>query len=215
MTYYTYRVTGSVGAHWYTSSVISLIRRDVGSDRVPIHVIGGIANMSRDAETLGFVHAIRERGVIGASFYTYPLVGSVEWDELRQISANPVQTPALPVSLGPAELGNLPGGDPTHPKEIVYRVGGRTGSWTLSFEGYEVQDVSVYVNWKLLGKATPGSGWAAAQSLPIPAAWLHNDAANYVAFVSAGAEPDWSTWGVRNVSLDPTPPPGLSAAPSP
>jgi hypothetical protein len=100
MTYYTFRVQGPADVHRYTTSVISLLRDDVGSDRVPIHVIGGIANASDDGETAAFVRAINEQGVIGASLYTFPLVGSSQWDVLRAIPANPVEPPVDPVALG-------------------------------------------------------------------------------------------------------------------
>ena len=206
MTYYTFRVHGPSEARGYTSSVISLLRSDVGSDQVPIHVIGGIANMSGDAETAAFVHAIREGGVIGASFYTFPMIGFEEWEVLRGIPANPVGTPALPVLAGTRELGNIPGGDTSHPNEVVYRFGGRAGKCTLSFDAYMGQDVFVYVNWRLVGGAQPGPGWGDAQSLPVPAAWLRDDEANFIAFVAAGDEPDWITWGVRNVALELTAP---------
>jgi hypothetical protein len=96
MTYYTFRVDGAVAAYKYTASVISLLRSDVGSDQLPIHVIGGIANMSGDAETAAFVHAIREKGVIGASFYTFPLIASAEWEVLREIPADVSLDPTVP-----------------------------------------------------------------------------------------------------------------------
>ena len=177
---------------------------------MPIHVIGGIATMSSDAETLGFVHAVREDGVIGASFYTEPGVSGTEWSELGDIAANPVETPSLPVTPRVAAYGNIPGGDTTHPKEVVYRAGGQPGSWALSFQGYDVTDgeVSVYVNWRLIGTldVTAGGAWGVTQTMPIPAAWWQNSDKNYVAFVALGDEPSWSTWGVRHVSVDPSAP---------
>jgi hypothetical protein len=203
MTYYTYRVSGGAEAHWYVSSVIDLIRRDVGNDQVPIHVIGGIANASSGAETRGFVHAVREHGVIGASFYTYPTIDPSAWSELRNIPADPVGTPALPVRPGPAALGNITGGDQTHPKEVVYRTAGKAGSWSLSFEGFDAQsdEVSVYVNWRPLGSVAPTTNWGPVQTLDVPPSWLHNSSPNYLSFVASGDDPAWSTWGVRGVDL--------------
>jgi hypothetical protein len=203
MTYYTYRVSGDAGAHGYVTSVIELLRGDVGDDRVPIHVIGGIANASSGAETRGFVHAVRERGVIGASFYTFPLIDASDWSSLDTIPTNPVGVPAMPVRPGPDALGNLPGGDRTHPKEVVYRTGGKGGSWSVSFEASDVDpgEVSVYANWRLVGTVSRTSGWGPAETMEIRASWLHNEDPNYVSFVAAGDEPDWSTWGVRNVDL--------------
>jgi hypothetical protein len=214
MTYYTYRESGGDAAHWYVSSVIDLIRSDVGNEQVPIHVIGGIANASSGAETRGFVHAVREHGVIGASFYTYPTTDARDWHELRTIPANPVEAPALPIHPGTEALGNITGGDRTHPKEVVYRTGGKAGSWSISFEGFDVQpgEVEVLVNWRPLASLAPTTDWGATQSLDIPAAWLHNDSPNTLSFVASGNDPTWSVWGVRNVDLtrihpSPTPSP--------
>ena len=95
MTYYSWRVSGPEGARRYTTRNVVIIRREVGSHRVPIHVIGGIANESNDRETHGFVRAVREQGILGASFYTFPSTSRTEWPILRRIPVNPVP-PATP-----------------------------------------------------------------------------------------------------------------------
>jgi hypothetical protein len=203
MTYYTYRVSGGTEAHWYVSSVIELIRSDVGNDQVPIHVIGGIANASSGAETRGFVHAVREHGVIGASFYTFPTTDASDWAELKHIPNNPVGTPALPIRPGPDALGDVPGGDRTHPNEVVYRTGGKGGSWRVSVEGLDIQDgeVSVFVNWRRVGSLAPTSGWGSAQTFDVRASWLHNTSPNYLSFVAIEDGSGASDWGVRDVGL--------------
>jgi hypothetical protein len=216
MTYYTWRVKGIDGARWYVAKNIEIIRRDVGSDQVPIHVIGGIADESTDQETRGFVQAVREHGIVGASFYTFPYTARSEWPILRHITPNPVQTPALPAPLGATEMGNIPGSDTTHPKEVVYRTAGRAGAWTLSFEAYDADtaEVKVFVNRVLLGRVHvgPDGAWSGEGTKTIPASMLSDRSENVVAFVAAGDAPHWSVWGVRNVSLTriATPTPSVS-----
>jgi len=161
---------------------------------------------------ISFVHAIHERGVIGASFYTYPVTDAADWAELAAIPTNPVGNPAMPVRPGPAELGDVPGGDRTHPHDVVYRVPGAPGAAWLSFEAYDAQtgEISVSVNWRPLGDVEPTSGWGSAQTIAIPAAWLRNVGPSYVSF-AAGDGAD--AWGVRNVAIAevaPTPTPSPS-----
>lgn len=204
MTYYTWRVSGLEGARWYTTKNIVIIRREVGSDQVPIHVIGGIANESTASETRGFVRAVREHGIVGASFYTFPIIASSEWPILRQIPANPVQTPALPAPLASPEMGNIPGSDTTHPHEVVYATGGKTGRWDLTFDVYDVQarEVRVFVNWEFVGTVAsgPDERWTGARTLSVPASALRNEDTNTIAFTASGRTPEW---GVRSVSMAP------------
>lgn len=206
MTYYTWRVKGMAGAHDYTAGNVDLVREQTADPTVPIHVIGGIADQASVAETNGFVHAVRERGVIGASYYTFPIVSSEQWPLLREIPANPAESPELPVALPYADaIGNVPGGDRTHPKEVFFTVGGIAGDGTLSFDAFDVQkgEVAIYVNWYLVGRVGPGpdGDWTGVRTRTVPATMLHNVAANVVAFVAKGSFPDWSEWGVRSVDL--------------
>ncbi len=85
MTYFTYRSQGESGAHTYTRTAVGLVRREVGNHRVPIHVIGGIAQDATTEETAGFVQAVNERRVIGASYYTWPGITDGQWAALAQI----------------------------------------------------------------------------------------------------------------------------------
>lgn len=85
MTYYTYRVQGPVETTGYVGRAIDEIRAGVGSDAVPIHVIGGLARDASTPETRAFVRSVRDAGVIGASYYTLPFVTREQWDVLRRI----------------------------------------------------------------------------------------------------------------------------------
>jgi hypothetical protein len=104
---FTFRVRGAEGAHRYTSRNISIIRRKTGDPRVPIHVIGGIA--PSPGETRGFARAVRQRRVIGASYYTFPVTPPGDWATLRQLEA---VTGASPGRGAPASGAASPAAPP-------------------------------------------------------------------------------------------------------
>jgi hypothetical protein len=169
-------------------------------------VIGGISDGSTQGEARGFVHAIREQGVIGASYYGYHGTSRAQWWELQRIPANPVQSPALPVRIGYGEaLGNIPGGDRSHPKDAVFEAGPLSGAKVLRFEAYDVQpgEVTLRVNWHPVSilPATPSGVWSGELSAVLPARWLNQEGPNYVSFTARGRYPIWRTWGVRTVGL--------------
>ena len=204
MTYYTWRVSGTEGARDYTARNIEIIRSEVGTDQEPIHVIGGIANESSNAETRGFVRGVREHGIVGASFYTFPTTQPDEWPILQHIPSNPVQTPALPAALGSPAMGNIPGEDTTHPQDVVFHTAHKAGTWNLSYRAYDAQDgeIRVLVNWVSVGvlPAGPGGDWSGQRTLTIPDAALNDDAANVIVFTVEGGDGEW---GVADVSLAP------------
>ena len=200
MTYFTFRVHGLEDARAYAATCIRLVRTWVGNDLVPIHMIGGIAQDATTEETSGFVQAVRTYGLLGGSYYTWPGITDEQWSALATIPANPVGDPALPVPLGPEELGNIPGSDTTHPREVVYTTNGRSGDRRIAFEGYgpDTGTVSVVVNGTTVGTMTPSPGVWAAQAVVAPDDTFNDDAINVVAFVVDG---DAVTWGVRNISI--------------
>ncbi len=201
MTYFSWHTHGTNGALQIVNQNIDLIRQNVGDTHVPIHVIGGIAQESTREATLGFVRSVREKGIIGASFYTWPGITKGQWKLLSQIRPNPVEDPAMPLALGPAELGNIPGSDTTHPNEVVYHVGGKPGDRVLSLTGYDLGtgEVGVYVNWTLVTTlaAGPAGAWGSSVTVPIPDALLSDTQPNTVDIVALTG----ATWGIRNVSL--------------
>jgi hypothetical protein len=85
MTYYTFRASGPRESFDYVAGSIDEIRDRVGSDAVPIHVIGGLARDASTPETRAFTRAVRDRGVIGASWYTWPYATGSQWSELERI----------------------------------------------------------------------------------------------------------------------------------
>ena len=202
MTYFTWRVSGEDGAHGYTTAVVQIIRHRVGRRSVPIHVIGGISDDSTQSEARGFVHALREQGVIGGSYYAYHGTTKHLWWELDRVVANPVQRPALPVRVGySTALGRLPGADRTHPHDVVFQAGPISGARTLTYQAFDAQqgEVTLRVNWHQVHvvPATATGAWGSPQRVSLPGRWLRPDGKNYVAFTARGT----GDWGVKTVSL--------------
>jgi hypothetical protein len=206
MGYFTYHVNGPEKSHFDTVRNIEILREAVGDPTVPVHLIGGIANDASGEEVRAFVQGVREHGLLGASLYNWSLTRDHDWAELEQVPTNPRQSPALPVPLGYAEpLGNLPGGDESHPKEVFFAGGGMAGPRVLNYEAFDVQpgEVAVWVNWQFVAEveATAPGSWSEPRAIPIPDEVLNDTAHNMVAFTAAGDHPGWSVWGVRGVQI--------------
>jgi hypothetical protein len=202
MSYFTWHHPTGPSTHLYLTQNIRIIQREVGSDQVPIHVIGGIAQDASLDQEQAFVDVLRERGAIGGSYYTYTGVHGAEWSVLRQIPANPVESPAMPVAPGAPELGNIPGSDTTHATGVVYAVGGYAGDRTLTYDAFDAQEgeITIYVNW--VARATvdvgPDGDWTGPRQLLIPDDLLVDGQTNTIAFVPADPS---GTWGVRGVAI--------------
>jgi hypothetical protein len=89
MTYFTWRASGPAAVQTYTSGCVEAIRAAVEDPSLPIHVIGGIAGDATAAETRAFVRAVDADHVLGASFYTFPLVTRGEWTALAPLRGPP------------------------------------------------------------------------------------------------------------------------------
>ena len=206
MGYFTYHATTPAAAYAYTSQNIDLLRTATGDATVPIHLIGGLAGDATADELTAFVHAAREHGVVGASMYDFATTPQSWWSELAAVPANPRGRPALPVALpSAAPLGNISGGDRTHPKEVFYRTPKRAGRWAVRYRGYDFGpgEVQLWVNWQEVGtlRAGPAGGWTPWRHPAIPDGLLHADAPNVIQLVAVGDYPAWSVWGVEGVSL--------------
>ena len=208
MSYFTWHHPTGDSTHLYLTQNIRIIQREVGSDQVPIHVIGGIAQEASIAQAQAFVNVLRERGAIGGSYYTYTGIHGEEWSVLQQIPANPVESPAMPLAPGVAELGNIPGADTSHATGVVYAVGGFAGDRTLTYDAFDAQEgeITIYVNW--VARATvdvgPDGDWTGPRELLIPDDLLVDGQTNTIAFVPSDPA---GTWGVRTVSLAKAPDP--------
>ena len=209
MGYFTYHVNGAEKVHDETVRNVEILREETGDPSVPIHLIGGIADRASGAEVEAFVRAGREHGVVGASIYNWSLTRDHDWAPLEAVPTNPVQSPPLPLPVPyAAPVGNVPGEDASHPKEVFYAAGGQDGARTLRYEAWGVDpgEVEVWVNWTRLAdvppNALPGS-WSGPQTVPVPAQLLRARGPNYIQFLADGDHPEWREWGVRSVDLTP------------
>jgi hypothetical protein len=84
MSYHTYRVRGARDTYAYTMSNIAFLRERLGP-AASIHVIGGEAGASNDAETTAFVQACNDAQVTGASLWHYTRYGPEDWRAFRRL----------------------------------------------------------------------------------------------------------------------------------
>jgi hypothetical protein len=144
---------------------------------------------------------------MGGSLYDFMTTDDpAAWDLLKTIPANPRESPPLPIPIGsPDAVGNIPRGDRTHPKEVVYLAPGGPGAFNLTYQGFDLGsgEVALSVNWqpvKAIGTGPAGT-WTRTRTISIADELLLDDAPNYIGFTASGDYPTWSTWGVRSVTL--------------
>jgi hypothetical protein len=199
MGYYTYHVDGYAKVYNETLDNVRIVREQTGVETIPIHVIAGLGDKSSGAETTAFVRALRETGCLGGSMYDWSTTGAEDWVPLANVRFNPVQKPALPraVPYTPG-LGNCPA-DSTHPKEVFFAAKGAGSERILHFRLWDVQAGEVRL---VAGALDPGpkGKWSGIRSLAIPASML-SKSRNVIGFVARGEYPEWSRWGVREVTL--------------
>lgn len=207
MSYFSWRTSGLRNVYSYNAYNIRLIRRESGDPEVPIHLIGGIAEETSRDDIRGYVRAIRTFGAPGGSLYAFDGTRRRHWQELKKIPVNPRQSPPLPVKLRKAgwsaAIGNVPGSDRSHPKEVYFKIGRRSGPIELEFEGFDIGEgeVELQVNWRSAAELAPtaSGAWGESQTFKIARWRLRSDRPNFISFVARGDFPRWSTWGVRNV----------------
>lgn len=85
MSYYTWHGSGASAAYDDTVSNVRILRAQKGCAKIPIHLIGGLADGSSSAEVEAFVRASNTTGCIGAGLYSWPDMTSAQWKELRAV----------------------------------------------------------------------------------------------------------------------------------
>lgn len=85
MGYFTFRTHGYANVRKYTARNIRFIRRETKDPETPIHVIGGIADDVDVPAARGFVRAVKEHHVLGASLYDFPITSKRTWKELSKV----------------------------------------------------------------------------------------------------------------------------------
>ena len=86
MGYWTYRTRGYNNVLNYSTANIRIIRRETGDPKVPVNVIGGIADDSFGKENRAFVRALRTNDAIGGGMYDLPLMYRKQWEDLAPLS---------------------------------------------------------------------------------------------------------------------------------
>ena len=85
MAYYTFRASGYDGVVNNLRRNVRAIRTYTGDRDMPVHLIGGLAEDSRDGELRAFVDTALDRKLIGASVYDWPTTPRDDWRELRRL----------------------------------------------------------------------------------------------------------------------------------
>lgn len=87
MAYWTpQRWRGEGGAFRYISESLHRLKREANGRRVPIHMIGGIARPASRSEVRGFVRAVREGKLPGASMYDVATSDEGDWAALSRLA---------------------------------------------------------------------------------------------------------------------------------
>jgi hypothetical protein len=98
MSYFTWRDKSTTGPGQYVTQDLQILRAEVGSDALPIHIIGGLAQEAQMYGVRGFLGAVMRGDVIGESLYSFPGVTRSMWSALSQGSisrgTSSPQTPA-------------------------------------------------------------------------------------------------------------------------
>ncbi|HEX9891365.1 MAG TPA: hypothetical protein VGB28_04830, partial [Actinomycetota bacterium] len=208
MAYWTYRTKGEAETRSFIARSIQLIRQRGGDPDVPIHVIGGIANLSKDADLRGFARAIRSAGVVGASFYDAETSGPEDWAVLREIrstfrgTAPPPPTPEPVLVAVPPPPGRW-ALDPTATRlaegdrvAFTFRAGGAAAKIVL--RGYDITpgEVRVRLNGRRVGslRGTDADAWGPRQELLILGTLEDR---NRITFDNVLNPPGAQPWGVE------------------
>jgi hypothetical protein len=89
MAYSTGRVRRWQDVYLYTAANVAFLRAATGDPRLPVHVIGGLANRLGPLASSAVVRAARDRRAIGVSFYKLSLSGGSQWRALASLSLEP------------------------------------------------------------------------------------------------------------------------------
>jgi hypothetical protein len=87
MAYWTSHARGAGQVRQYTREAIRVIRARTDDPSVPIHVIGGIANLTSVPEVRAFSEAVLQLGAAGASLYDAPVTTAAQWAQLNRLGA--------------------------------------------------------------------------------------------------------------------------------
>ena len=86
MSYWTNRTpeSGWRDAYHYTAENIDRLRAQLNRNDLPVHPVGGIADVATPADMDGFHRAAAERGALGGSVYDYRTTQDRQWSVLQR-----------------------------------------------------------------------------------------------------------------------------------
>ena len=212
MAYWTYRTKGQASTRAFIARSIQLIRQRSGRADIPIHVIGGIADLSGPADLRGFADAVRAGRVIGASFYDAATSGPEDWAALRKLRPALVGgSPAVKVAPKPTvvALPPPPGRwtvDPTATKledgdRVTFTFPSGGAAREVVLRGFDIQpgEVVIRLDGKRLGTLPPtdAQAWGSRHRLFV----LEAGKRHRLTFDNVANPPAADPWGVQILGM--------------
>jgi hypothetical protein len=89
MAYYSYRAHGAAAVTRYVQTSVRIIRAETGDAKLPIHVIGGLADATGVPDVAAFARAAASCGAYGLSLYDYDATRPAVWPLLGRAAGAP------------------------------------------------------------------------------------------------------------------------------
>jgi hypothetical protein len=86
MAYWTFKTRGERRVHRYTRDALAIVRAKTNDEKVPVHVIGGIASDASVAEVRGFARAAVKFDALGANLYDFPITSQGPWTQMQRLN---------------------------------------------------------------------------------------------------------------------------------
>jgi hypothetical protein len=88
MAYYSYRAHGAAAVRRYVQTSVRIIRGETGDAKLPIHVIGGLADATAAPDVAAFARAAASCGAYGLSLYDYDATRPTVWPLLDRAAGS-------------------------------------------------------------------------------------------------------------------------------
>ncbi len=218
MAYSSYHVQGEAGTHDYITQAAQVVRQVTARPDIPIHMIGGIANGLDGPEMAGFIRAVSEQRLMGASLYDVGSSGPEEWAALATLRfAQPAQgsepkkkekrdrPERLRLGRDVGTYGAIPDADRTFDGAVSFVAGSFPGGWELDYEAFDLatNEATVSVNGEPVAVLPPTdrAAWGPRSTATLPDDAL-DDGNNRVTFqIDPDVRGAGETWAVRRVTL--------------
>lgn len=210
MSYWTFRVSGERAVRGFIAETVRRVHERTGRPDIPIHVIGGETGDTTAAEMRGFVAAVQEAELLGASIYDVAGAGPEDWAAMQALRYTP--QPPTPEPKAPSRLrfgrdlgayGRLPGED--RRRKVVFETGGLRGDWEIDYEGFDLGDgeVALVVNGTRVAALSPTEpdAWSERRTIGVEAHHLEPRGRNVFEFVPTAGLLARGAWGIRRASL--------------